>query len=982
MVRKVMPMVEVQTAPPPDHGLRNAAIVAGAVGVTGGAIALGQLRVLKNQKAILQRAAKRARADAYKEGIKAAKTVSTPVKTPVDPHLSQLKARLHQNRFMIDFPRPGKPDYDKRVTAIMQHVHSEIPEAETILKTHMPKEAAEKINAIKTARISNKIGELKTARQDRLDEGSAWERFHATKVAPYFKGQGIPNNANSEHPYKHWVYSKPHKAVIDPNEPPELPTRKKRSLERLIKLIELDVNLKESRGSDGKFSSGGAPPFDPAAMQYAYHMPMVNPNGTNGGSAPRGRGRPPGSLNVRTVQSRQVEADAIAQQPEAQGHPLLKAGLVGAGALAVGGLVAGPKIAKVIQGSARDSAAVNRILPKIESGKYLSFADRAFKKGQGIEEAIKERAGNIRGYREARQVNAAKWSKSHPGREADNPYTNPPYAPASKQTKAERASAGAVAAAQADLRTEKSKNLLSTEQLAHTHTKETLASLQKEHKATVERLGETSQKAQDLKKQVDEVQKTLDNAVIAPSSQERVKAALATLKQRNGETLTEQESTALRKHYGLRTAGVGEKGNVKLTVDQPVRSNATQGDLLDVVNTATPGRIGQSPVPYETMAKHVEFLKQRNLASRGDEIAEIAKEHGHSTEDIAHAMALRQAAGGTAHIVPHAPEPAPGGRDYSSRISEREKLVAARDKELLNPDVVTKSTGDAYIRGEGNRARESYAEEMRRQGRKPDQKERERLVAAAESRAAEAYARQAVSEKRVKGQFLRGMPVVGKRHVTARELAFSRRLRKRIELTRQHASLVEFSSFVRDIPIKHLPANVQSEIGRFVKTKPGMMVSHYSMVADELVGKCDPHNLATAKLNVEKRMSQKAAREEVHGRREKKPVLIMNDRVVDGHHFIGKAMHGKVSSSLHVIDLTPSRFQMEAMQPGMIELASPLPSTQKAIAKFNSPFLRKVKIPSVGASVTDAREEYKSWQKGKVPKKVADLLRLTSQKGA
>ncbi len=134
--------------------------------------------------------------------------------------------------------------------------------------------------------------------------------------------------------------------------------------------------------------------------------------------------------------------------------------------------------------------------------------------------------------------------------------------------------------------------------------------------------------------------------------------------------------------------------------------------------------------------------------------------------------------------------------------------------------------------------------------------------------------------------------------------------------------LHELSSFVRDVEVKHLPTHVQKEIARFVKVKPGMKVSHYSMTAGELMGKADPHNMASARLNIEKSgMSQKAARAEVKARREHKMVLIMNDRIVDGHHFTGKADYGKVSSSLHVLDLTPTRFQMEALQPGMIEMA-------------------------------------------------------------
>lgn len=134
------------------------------------------------------------------------------------------------------------------------------------------------------------------------------------------------------------------------------------------------------------------------------------------------------------------------------------------------------------------------------------------------------------------------------------------------------------------------------------------------------------------------------------------------------------------------------------------------------------------------------------------------------------------------------------------------------------------------------------------------------------------------------------------------------------------SDLHEFSSYIRDVPIKHLPKNVQEDIAKFIKVKANTHVSHYGMVADELVGKADPHNLASARVNVEKGMSKSAAADEVHKRRETKPLLMMNDRIVDGHHFLAKAIHGKVTSSLHVIDLTPARFQMETLCPSMIEL--------------------------------------------------------------
>ena len=118
-----------------------------------------------------------------------------------------------------------------------------------------------------------------------------------------------------------------------------------------------------------------------------------------------------------------------------------------------------------------------------------------------------------------------------------------------------------------------------------------------------------------------------------------------------------------------------------------------------------------------------------------------------------------------------------------------------------------------------------------------------------------------------------------------------------------------FSAFVKDVAFKDLPAAVRKDISAFVKAKPDTMFSHYGMVTKELVHKADPHNLKTARSNVAK-LTHKAARNEVHERKATKHILVNNDRIVDGHHFLAKAERGGVTGSLHVIDLTPSRFQL------------------------------------------------------------------------
>jgi hypothetical protein len=120
---------------------------------------------------------------------------------------------------------------------------------------------------------------------------------------------------------------------------------------------------------------------------------------------------------------------------------------------------------------------------------------------------------------------------------------------------------------------------------------------------------------------------------------------------------------------------------------------------------------------------------------------------------------------------------------------------------------------------------------------------------------------------------------------------------------------IEFSSFVKDVAFKDLPARARKDVRAFHPDIPDdTLVAHYGMTTKELAGKADKDNLAAARKNVGK-MSRKACADEVYAARGKKFVLVNNDRVIDGHHYLAKAERGRVTASLHVVDLTPSRFQ-------------------------------------------------------------------------
>lgn len=117
-----------------------------------------------------------------------------------------------------------------------------------------------------------------------------------------------------------------------------------------------------------------------------------------------------------------------------------------------------------------------------------------------------------------------------------------------------------------------------------------------------------------------------------------------------------------------------------------------------------------------------------------------------------------------------------------------------------------------------------------------------------------------------------------------------------------------FSAFIEDMTFGSLPKDVQTEVLRFVDAKKGTPVVHYGMTVTELVMKADGENLKAArKAQGTTRASR--AREEVMGKIKagSKYILLMNDRIVDGHHFLAKAERGAVTSSLNVLDLTPAR---------------------------------------------------------------------------
>lgn len=119
-----------------------------------------------------------------------------------------------------------------------------------------------------------------------------------------------------------------------------------------------------------------------------------------------------------------------------------------------------------------------------------------------------------------------------------------------------------------------------------------------------------------------------------------------------------------------------------------------------------------------------------------------------------------------------------------------------------------------------------------------------------------------------------------------------------------------FSAYIGDILAGDLPQSTQNDIANILGTNGTtgkLKLIKYGMVPSELEKMADAHNLESAQRHI-KNMPNYACSQDVHGDQDKH-VLIQNNKVIDGHHFIAKALKGNVTKSLPVIDLSPARFQ-------------------------------------------------------------------------
>lgn len=127
---------------------------------------------------------------------------------------------------------------------------------------------------------------------------------------------------------------------------------------------------------------------------------------------------------------------------------------------------------------------------------------------------------------------------------------------------------------------------------------------------------------------------------------------------------------------------------------------------------------------------------------------------------------------------------------------------------------------------------------------------------------------------------------------------------------------VKMSAYIKDTKVSQLPEKVRKDIARFVAGGvKDPSVIHYGMVVRELLDRVDTQNWETAWKSVSADLGKMSkgelasARDEFFKKAKEKYILLVNDQIVDGHHFLAKAKYFKVTNSLNVIDLTPARFQ-------------------------------------------------------------------------
>ena len=122
------------------------------------------------------------------------------------------------------------------------------------------------------------------------------------------------------------------------------------------------------------------------------------------------------------------------------------------------------------------------------------------------------------------------------------------------------------------------------------------------------------------------------------------------------------------------------------------------------------------------------------------------------------------------------------------------------------------------------------------------------------------------------------------------------------------------ASFTADVPISSLNKTTQADILKFIPSaSKSNKVIQYGMVVEELLPKIDKHNFDNAQEHVkaeETKTGRRTVADKFQSKLPDKYILLINDKIIDGHHFLAMAKLLNISNSLKVLDLTPVRFQL------------------------------------------------------------------------
>ena len=123
------------------------------------------------------------------------------------------------------------------------------------------------------------------------------------------------------------------------------------------------------------------------------------------------------------------------------------------------------------------------------------------------------------------------------------------------------------------------------------------------------------------------------------------------------------------------------------------------------------------------------------------------------------------------------------------------------------------------------------------------------------------------------------------------------------------------ASYSSDVSVDSLPKQTQEDILKFIpNTNKKNKVVQYGMVTSELTPKVDNHNYKLAQEHVQTELNKKGKKfmgDKFQDKIDNKYILLLNDKIIDGHHFLALADKLGITCSLKVLDLTPLRFQQK-----------------------------------------------------------------------